>query len=447
MSRLYMQQTMLVAAISLMVNTGCNAEPESRKAAVTAANSDSVVAQVTTPPIEQAATAPDADSMEGVNLAALAPAAGAVAPASAKATGIPPLAPLGPVPVPADNKQTDAKVALGKLLFFDPRIGGDASTSCASCHDPDSGWGWAEDISRGYPGTVHWRNSQTVINSAYYNKLFWAGASPSLEKQAPSAAKGGVAGNGENDIMEARLALIPDYRKRFKEVFGDEWPLIHNAWNAIAAFERTLVQHDTPLDRYLKGDKKALSAQQLRGKALFEGKANCISCHNGPLASDEKYYNIGVPPALRWEEDGLAQITFRFELYAKGSNEKLYRSTKADPGLYFRTKNEWDKGKFRTPSLRYTAYSAPYMHNGALYTLEEVVDFYSDGGKDMDGRTTDFPQTKSPMIQALGLSDEEKTDLVAFLEAFSGEEIKMEKPKLPEYAPLFTEQELMEAKK
>jgi len=361
----------------------------------------------------------------------------------AVAAQVSPLAPLGEVPIPSDNKQTDAKVELGKLLFFDPRLGGDASVSCASCHAPEQGWAFAEDISRGYPGSVHWRNSQSVINSAYLGKLFWAGSAASLEKQAPSAAKGAVAGNGENDIMEARLALIPSYRNRFKNIFGDEWPLIDNAWRAIAAFERTLVQTDTPIDKYLKGDTGALSEQQVRGKQLFEGKAGCLSCHNGALASDQAYYNIGVPPNPRWEEDGLAQITFRYELYAKGVSEEMYRKTKADPGLYFRTKNDWDKGKFRTPPLRYTLYTAPYMHNGAFYTLEEVIDFYNAGGVTEDGRTTDFPASKSELIQPLGLSDQEKEDLVAFLESFSGDEILMDKPELPPYVPLFTEAELL----
>ena len=354
-----------------------------------------------------------------------------------------PLAPLGAPPIPADNKQTDAKIALGKMLFFDPRIGGDASISCSSCHDPKQGWGWAEDISRGYPGTVHWRNSQTVVNSAYYNRLFWAGSAASLEKQAPSAAKGGVAGNGENDIMEARMSLIPEYKKRFKDVFGDDHPNMDNAWRAIASFERTLVQRDTPLDNFLKGDKSALSEEQVRGKKLFEGKANCIACHDGALASNEKYYNIGIGPNARWEEDGMAQITFRFEQYAKGQTEEGYRTAKSDWGHYYRTKNKWDKGRFRVPSLRYTKYSAPYMHNGAFYSLEEVIDFYDRGGVMEDGSTTLFPETKSKLIKPLGLSDEEKEDLLAFLEAFSGDEIEMAKPKLPAYKPAFTKAELL----
>ena len=352
------------------------------------------------------------------------------------------LAPLGEVPIPSDNKQTAAKIELGKLLYFDARLGGDASVSCSTCHEPDQGWAWADQISRGYPGTVHWRNSQSVMNSAYYKKLFWAGSTTSLEAQAPSAAKGGVAGNGENDIMEARLALIPEYRRRFNEVFGDEWPLIANAWRAIASFERTIVQTDTPIDNYLKGDKSALSEEQVRGKALFEGKAKCIQCHNGSLATNESFYNIGVPYSLRWEEDGMAQITFRFENYAKGVTEDKYRKLKDDVGFYFRGKNESDKGKFRVPTLRYTAYTAPYMHNGELFTFEEVVDFYDLGGFTEDGRTTDFTETKTPLIKPLGLTEDEKSDLVSFLEAFSGDEITMDKPVLPKYEPLFTLEEL-----
>ncbi|MCF6355265.1 MAG: hypothetical protein L3J26_09245 [Candidatus Polarisedimenticolaceae bacterium] len=378
-------------------------------------------------------------------IAGLIIATGSAAQGIAKGISPPPLAPLGPPPIPADNPQSPAKIEWGRYLFFDPRLGGDASTGCSTCHEPDQGWSWAEDISRGYPGTVHWRGSQTIINSAYYSKLFWAGSSTSLEAQARAASKGGVAGNGETDIMEARLALIPEYVALNRTIFGTEWPLLRDAYRAIAAFERTLVQRDTPLDRYLLGDRTALSAEQLRGKQLFEGKAGCIQCHNGPLASDENFYNIGVPGVKRWERDGLAQITFRFELYAKGVSETLYRTLKDDPGAYFRSRNRWDMGKFRTPSLRYTLYTAPYMHSGQFDTLEEVVDFYNAGGVAADGRTTAFPETKSPLIRPLGLTELEREDLVAFIEAFSGEEILIEKPELPPYAPLFTRAQLQAA--
>ena len=341
------------------------------------------------------------------------------------------LSALGPPPVPADNPMTEAKIELGKMLFFDPILSGNYAMPCSACHLPDAGWAVQDRISFGYPGTTHWRNSQTIINSAYYAKLFWAGSSKSLEAQARSAARGGVAGNGEDDMMESRLAFVPEYRKRFADVFGDDWPNVRHAYMAIAAFERTLVQTDTPFDNYMKGDDKALTGQQKRGLKLFAGKANCIACHNGPLLSDEQYYNTGVPPYAGWEEDELAQITFRFELYAKGSTEKLYRNTKDDPGLYFRTKDKQHKGKFRTPSLRYTKYTYPYMHNGMLATLRDVVEFYNAGG----GKN-EFSKTKSALIRPLKLKKQEIDDLVAFLESLSGEEISIEEPELPAMEPL-----------
>ncbi|MEZ9208646.1 cytochrome-c peroxidase [Vibrio splendidus] len=357
------------------------------------------------------------------------------------------LEPLREVPVPADNKQTPEKIELGKILFYDGRLSGDTTSPCAGCHIQSQGWGFPDDLSMGYPGTVHWRNSQTIINAAYYDKFFWAGSAMSLEAQAKDAAKGAVAGNGEDDIMEARLALVPEYVERFKRVFGDDTPKIHNAWRAIAAFERTMIQRDTPIDNYLLGDKTALSESQLKGKALFEGKANCIACHNGALASDQKFYNIGVPPSPWWNDDGLAQITFRFELYSKGVTEEMYRTTKADPGAYFRAKRKEMLGKFRTPSLRYTKYTAPYMHNGTIPTLEAVIDFYDRGGVADDGRTTGYPQTKSALIQPLGLTEQDKKNLLSFIEAFTGEQIFIEEPTIPEYQPLFTKEELAGAEK
>ncbi|MCZ6894849.1 MAG: cytochrome-c peroxidase [Gammaproteobacteria bacterium] len=341
------------------------------------------------------------------------------------------LAPLGPPPIPADNPMSDAKVELGKMLFFDPILSGNYAMPCSACHLPDAGWAIQDRISFGYPGTTHWRNSQTIVNSAYYSKLFWAGASKSLEAQARSAARGGVAGNGEDDMMEARLAFVPEYRQRFAEVFGDDWPNVRHAYLAIAAFERTLVQTDTPFDDYMRGDDNALTEQQKRGLEHFAGKANCVACHNGPLLSDEQFYNLGVPPYAGWEEDELAQITFRFELFAKGSTEELYRNTKDDPGLYFRSKDKRHKGKFRTPSLRYTKYTFPYMHNGMLETLRDVVEFYNAGG----GKN-EFAKTKSALIQPLGLSDTEIDDLVAFLDSLSGNEILIEEPEIPEMEPL-----------
>jgi len=336
-------------------------------------------------------------------------------------------------PIPADNQQTPQKVELGKLLFFDARLGGDVSTSCASCHNPEIGWTDGQDICRGYPGTSHWRNCQTIINAAYWDKLFWAGASRSLESQARGAARGAVAGNGEDDLMEERLRQIPEYVKRFKGVFGTERPEIFDAWRAIAAFERTLVQRDTPFDKYMNGDKKAMSQDAIKGMALFKGKADCIQCHNGPLLTDQKYYNLGVPENEIFDEEPLKQITFRFEQYAKGVSEEIYRKTKSDLGLYYRSKRHKDMGKFRTPSLRYLEYTSPYMHNGVFWTPEEIIDFYNDGGGEDVIKKTFGHTTKTKLLKPLNLTDEEKEQLLAFLESLSGEEIIIAAPALPPY--------------
>ena len=346
-----------------------------------------------------------------------------------------PLAPLPAVPEPLDNKITQAKAELGKLLFFDPKLTGDASLSCGDCHDPKQGWGFADPISRGYPGAVHWRNSQTVVNTGYLSKLFWQGNSKSLEKQAPTANKGAVAGNGENDVMEARLRQTPEYIKRFKAVFGTELPMIGDAWQAIATFERAmLTQKDTPLDRYLKGDKKALSAKAVKGMEIFTGKGNCIECHNGPILTDEKYYNLGLSRPPEFTENGINQITFRWENYAKGVYESRYREWKDDAGLYYTTKRIQDAGKFRTAPLRYIKYTAPYMHAGQFFTLEEVIDFYDEGGG--KNEFTEKQGNKTKILQPLKLTDGEKGALVAFLEELSGDEIKMAVPKVPPYGAM-----------
>ncbi|MFQ5757039.1 MAG: cytochrome-c peroxidase [Acidiferrobacterales bacterium] len=344
----------------------------------------------------------------------------------------PPLAPLPPVPEPPDNKITKEKAELGKLLFFDPKLTGDASIGCGDCHDPKQGWGFNDPISRGYPGAVHWRNSQTVVNSGYLGKLFWQGNAKSLENQAPIANRGAVAGNGERDVMESRLRQTPLYIKKFKDIFGTELPNLGDAWMAIATFERAMLsQKDTPLDRYLTGDKSALSAKAVKGKELFEGKANCIECHNGPMLSDEKYYNLGLPRPPEWEEMGINTVTFRWENYAKGVHEKMYREWKEDAGLYYTSKWPKDIGKFRTQPLRYLKYTAPYMHAGQFFTLEEVVDFYNEGGG--ENEFTKRYGNKTKILKPLDLTDGEKEALVAFLEEISGEEIKMPTPQVPSY--------------
>ncbi len=351
----------------------------------------------------------------------------------------PPLSALPDHPsIPTDNpsgknvypSKMDKKQELGYLLYFDPKLSGDGSISCADCHDPKMGWGFSDPISRGYPGTVHWRNSQTVVNTGYLNKIFWEGGTTSLEAQAPAAAEGAVAGNGSRDMMESRLRFSPEYVKRFKEVYGSEWPLIEDAYGAIAAYERYLSQPNAPFDKYMKGDKNAISAKAVKGMELFKGKANCAECHNGPMFTDEKFYDIGVPDPPEFEENGIQQVTFRYQHYAKGSVEEVYRTHKSDPGIYFKQKRQEDKGKFRTAPLRYSKYTAPYMHNGTMFTLEEAIDFYDKGGG------VDRWGNKTKILKPLNLTKDEKDALKEFMLTLSGEEIRMPVPKVPDYAPM-----------
>lgn len=347
-------------------------------------------------------------------------------------SAVPPLATLKPPSFPKDNPQTAEKVELGKKLFWDARLSGNGTMPCVSCHLPNLGWGDGAALSRGYPGTKHWRNSQTILNSAYYNKLFWDGSVTSLESQAQSAAEGSIAGNGDSSVMEMRLRFIPEYVQGFRKVFGTDWPRINDAWRAIAAYQRTVVTdpRQVPFDRWLAGDKKALNAAQLRGMALFNGKAACLQCHNGALASDQKFHRLGVPEPESFTQDALLQITHRWQQYQKGLPEGRYREAPLDLGLYYVTKNPKDDGKFRTPSLRELKVTAPYMHNGVFATLAAVVDFYDQGGGAVEGR--------SPLLKPLGLSAQEKADLVAFLEALSMDKpLVHEDPKVPgDYRPL-----------
>ncbi len=342
-----------------------------------------------------------------------------------------PLATLAPVPVPADNPQTPEKVELGRLLYFDPRLSGDGSTPCFSCHFPQRGWGEGGAKSRGYPGTWHWRNAQTVINAAYYGKLNWDGAANSLEHQAAGAAEGSVAGNGDAAMMEMRLRLVPDYVERFRRVFGLPWPRMTQAYQAIAAYQRTIVSdpRQVPLDRYLGGDDTALSAEAKRGLRLFAGKAGCQRCHHGALVSDQRLHATGVPEPRAEGMTPLLRITHRWQNYQRGVTEKQFRESDADLGLYYVTKRSEDIGKFRTPSLRELRYTAPYMHNGVFSSLREVVDFYDQGGG--------VARNKPDWLRPLNLGEEEKRDLVAFLEAMSMDQPLLDSaPNLPNYSPL-----------
>ena len=339
---------------------------------------------------------------------------------------------LPPVRIPADNPMSAAKVELGKMLFFDARLSGNASTSCASCHEPQMGWTHHDPLAPGYPGHRLWRNNPTILNAAHFSRLMWDGTLDRLEVQARSAMQAPVEGNGKPGIVEMRLRLVPEYVDRFHDVFGTEWPRMEDAWLAIAAFERTIVSDPVrvPFDRFLAGDARSLPEAAKRGYALFNGKARCIACHGGPLASDEQYHALGVPRHSLFDSSPLVQVAVRWQNAQREAPRVLYRGGgDEDLGRWYRTRDPADIGKFRTPSLRELRYTGPYMHNGVFATLHEVVEFFDRGGGDAPN--------KSPLLKPLDLDAGEKADLIAFLESLSMDApLIVEAPELPPMRPL-----------
>lgn len=306
------------------------------------------------------------------------------------------LAPLPLVPVPRDNPITSEKASLGKQLFFDPRLSKNNTISCATCHNPRLGYGDGLPRATGYMQKELGRNSPPLYTAAYQNLWFWDGRARSLEEQvlmpvqAPDEMKQDLSG------LVAKLRGIPGYVREFRRVFGDPAITPENVAKAIATFMRGIVPGDSPLDRFLKGNKSALSSSAQRGLELFQGKARCNLCHNGPNLTDDGFHNIGVPPAGPLKED-----LGRYRIVSL-------------PAL---------KGAFKTPSLRMVALTAPYMHNGLFATLEEVIEFYDRGG--------DIKENLASEMKPLKLTAQEKKDLKTFLLALSGPEVPIELPKLP----------------
>jgi len=325
---------------------------------------------------------------------------------SIAASPVPPAAPvpLPPPPSPLENPTTPEKVALGKMLFFDRRLSGDGTMSCATCHDPENGFADALPISLSYPTTRNWRNSPGLVNVAYRKTLFHDGRSASLEEQALFPMMSPFEMNRNLDYLEETLKTVPAYVEAFRSIFGGEITRQRVAM-AIAAFERTLLSRDTPLDRFLRGDENALTPPQRAGYNLFVGKAGCARCHAGPNLSDERFHNLGVPEDPKTKEDPRVLATARF--VGKVSGFPDYRTLEEDPGRFLVTKYPRDWKAFATSPLREVAATAPYMHNGSLATLDDVIDFFDRGGGD--------DPKKSPMLRPLGLSREEKESLREFL--------------------------------
>lgn len=305
----------------------------------------------------------------------------------------PPLG-LPAVPVPTDNPPTAETIALGRKLFYDKRLSGDNSIACQTCHDVAFGFSDGRKVSMGFGAQSGDRNAPSVWNSAYAREQFWDGRSPSLEAQVAGPMSNPKEMNHSPADCVHKLEADPVYREMFTKAFGPGPITLGKMEQAIASFERTVVSGNSPFDRYqFGGDKKAMSPAAVRGMEVFTDKerGNCIACHSVgetyALFTDNKYHNIGVG--------------------VNGSGELT------DLGRYQVTHDEKDKGKFRTPSLRNIAQTAPYMHDGSVKTLKEVVDFYAGGGNSNP--------YLDPEIKKIQLTGQERADLVEFLYSLTGE--------------------------
>jgi cytochrome c peroxidase len=306
---------------------------------------------------------------------------------------VPPLG-LPPVPIPADNPVTAETVALGRRLFYEKRLSADNTLSCSSCHNPLLGFTDNQRHSTGVGGKTGTRNAPTVVNAAYAPMQFWDGRAASLEAQAAGPIANPVEMNQTHDVSVRKLDADPSYRGQFAQAFGPGPITIQKVEMALASFERTVISGNSPFDKYkFGGDKKALSPAAIRGLAIFTDKArgNCVACHtieeHYALFTDGKFHNIGVGV------NGEGELT--------------------DPGRYSESKADADHGAFKTPSLRNVAKSAPYMHDGSLKTLKDVVDFYAGGGNSNPYLDKEIKQIK--------LSGKDRTDLVEFLKSLTGE--------------------------
>jgi len=288
------------------------------------------------------------------------------------------------LPVPEDNPLTPGKVALGRRLFFDPILSRDYSLACASCHDPRRAFADGLPVAVGVEGRAGKRHAPTLVNRGYSRAQFWDGRAASLEEQALMPIANPDEFTMTVEEVVARLQSHSEYPPLFQVAFGRP-PNADDLARALASYVRTILSGDAPIDRYLAGDQDALSEQARLGLRLFRGKANCTACHLGPTFTDEDFHNTGVA----WRDGAFA-----------------------DPGRFAVTGKEEDRGAFKTPTLRQVALTAPYMHDGSLKTLDEVVEFYNAGGR---------PNPHlDPELRPLQLTEEEKQALAVFLRSLTG---------------------------
>lgn len=281
---------------------------------------------------------------------------------------------------------------LGKMLFFDPRLSGNNNMNCASCHNPSFGFETPVTTPIGAQNTALGRQAPTVLNAAWVSPNFWDGRAPSLEKQAAGPITAEAEMNGKMDVILASIGKIPDYKKWFDQVFPGSGVTQDNLLTAIATYERTVVTNWSPFDRWVDGDEQAISAEAKRGFEIFTGKANCAACHSGWNFTDNKFHDIGLPS----EDIGRAKL---------------------EPD------NPMAMYAFKTPGLRNTLYRGPYMHDGSLVSMDEVIQHYESGGL--------VRPSLASQLGPFALSDEERKDLIAFLGTLTAEKQDVALPTLP----------------
>ena len=291
---------------------------------------------------------------------------------------------LQPIAWPADNPYTPEKAELGRLLYFDPRLSADGSVSCASCHAPNYAFTDALPVSTGIGRQKGLRNAPTIINGAYNTVQFWDGRAATLEDQAVIPLANPIEMGSSREAVVKTLKSIPGYQVLFAKAFGGGDLTIDQVAKAIATFERTVLSGNSPYDRYQAGNKKAMTPPQVRGLKVFQ-KAKCDKCHKDSIFSDNAFHNLGA---------GI---------------------DKPDPdlGRFAITRDPKDWGAFKTPTLRDIAETPPYLHDGSLKTLREVVDFYDKGGT--------LNKNLDKDIKPLKLTSEQRSDLVEFLRALTGD--------------------------
>ena len=290
------------------------------------------------------------------------------------------------VPYPKGNKPNEARVELGKMLFFDPRLSGDGNMSCATCHSPLFGWSDGLPTAKGFKSQVLGRATPVVTNSAFYTLQMWDGRKKSLEDQAIGPMLSSAEMNVDIGSAIRFLNDSPVYVEAFKKAYPGEGVNENTLAKAIASFERTIISNNSPFDQWVKGDKKAMTAQQINGFKLFVNpeKGNCAVCHSAPNFSDSGFHNIGL---ASWGHEN------------------------PDMGRYAIKPLRLMKGAFKTPTIRDITLSAPYFHDGSAMTLEDVVTHYNKGGE--------VQTNLSPNMKTLNLSQSEQADLVEFMKALT----------------------------